>query len=97
MRYDFVAKSRPNLDALVMQRPERRPVTHRDNRGIRQSRAQKCVYPTLGGLVQRCRGLIKKKPIRLEENGANDGQALLLAERKFLLPVGMVVETTSEC
>ena len=48
-------------------------MTDRDDRGARQSLAQEPVGQALGGLVERGRGLVKKEPIGLEEDGAHDG------------------------
>ena len=45
-------QSLPDLDAPVMQCPERRPVTDRDNRGTGQLLAQKRIDHALGGLVE---------------------------------------------
>ena len=56
-------------------------MTDRDNRGIGQSLAQKCVDHALRGLVQGSRRLIKQKPIGLEKDRADHGQALLFAKR----------------
>ena len=86
----------PNIDAPAMQGPQRRSVTDRDDRGARQPLAYEGVDCALGGLVERSCGLIKKQPIGLEEDGTNDCQALLLAEREPLLPMGLLVETVGE-
>ena len=62
-----------DIDAPVMQRPERRPVADGDDCGMGQSLAHERVDHALGGLIERSGGLIKKKPIGLEKDGTDDG------------------------
>ena len=51
-RHDFVGLQLANIDAPVVQRLKRRPVTDGDDRGPRQSLPHEGVDHALGGLVE---------------------------------------------
>src|SRR5215813_2177081 len=85
-----------NIDSPIMQRLERRSVTDRNDRRAWQALSQQSVDYMLGGFVERSCGLIKKQPVRLEENASNHHQALLFAERQLVLPMGLLIEAVRQ-
>ena len=95
-RFEYAVRARRHLDIPSMQRDQRRTMADRDDRRVRQDRAQHAVDFRFQLLVERRCRLIEEQPIRLVENSPRDRQTLLLATGKTLGPVVFAVDFAGE-
>src|ERR1051325_10428740 len=83
-------------EALVVVPGEALAVADRDERGSGELFLEQAVERILILIWKRCGRFIEKQPIRLVQERAREGQALLLAARKHLRPILAPLEIARE-
>src|SRR5262245_29883733 len=67
-----------------------------EDRRLRQALAEQPIEAPLGRLVERGGCLVEKEPLGLLDQGAREGDALLLARRELKRPVRVLVQAPAE-
>ena len=84
------------MDRTVMQVAEQRGAADGDDDRVRQPLGEQAIERLGVGLFQRRDRLVEQEDVRLRQQRAHEGGALLLAAGKHRRPVGFLVEPVDE-